>query len=418
LSTPVPPIHVRKLDVESQITSKESKNTKAVSNDSTAEIKKKNDELRDEAKASDKEKTLKMKLKKGLAKKNKYYASLKEHPTGSTESKSDQLKKLEKEAKVEAKKLRQLNQQIEDTLAHRPRRLNKQIITKADNEREKTQRLQNKEDLEEKKAYYAKFKESKTGITMGKSEHMKEAAKRTSDGKTTKPVPALRRTTKSSSYSMQPIRIPTNSLRKAMLLKISSMSSNDINKITPEFYRKLGRKNRVLSSMKRPSLVRKSLINELSNTSANDIKNSFEMSVTNNSNELAGEPRRLGDYEDLMSLSSMERVLKIKRQNLEFGNKNVNIHSQEKRRARSFTGDSKLVTFKIKESRNLASNFSFTDYMNIQDSEDENRRLAKNETGLNKIDLIDNVVIRHLSPETLLNEPNVNAEKEKNKNAR
>jgi len=98
--------HVRRLDVEAQITSKESKNTKAVSNDSSPAIKKKNDELRAEAKASDKEKTLRMKLKKELKSKKKYYASLKEDPVGHIESPSDQLKKTEKEASVLAKKAR------------------------------------------------------------------------------------------------------------------------------------------------------------------------------------------------------------------------------------------------------------------------------------------------------------------------
>ena len=195
---------------------------------------------------------------------------------------------------------------------------------------------------------------------------------------------------------MKPIKTPTNSVRTAMLLKISSLSSSDINKVTPQLHRRLGKKNRVLQSIQRTNLVRKSLINELDSTSTDDvrIKNSFGMSANNGANDLANEPRRLGYYEDLMSLSSMERVLKIRRQNLEFGNRNVNIHSQEKRRARSFTGDSKLVTFRIKSSKS-ASNFSFTDYMDLHNSDYENRRLSKNDTGFKKINLIDNVVIRH-----------------------
>lgn len=140
------------------------------------------------------------------------------------------------------------------------------------------------------------------------------------------------------------------------------------------------------------------------------------MSVNNNATVIANEPRRLGDYEDLMSLSSMERVLKLKPENLMFGNRNVNIHSQEKRRPRNFRGDSKQVTFKVKDSSDLTGNFSFTDYMDIENTDYNDRRLNDNDTGFKKINLINNVIIKHLSPRTLLNEPNVNAEKEKNLN--
>merc|ERR1719498_1343252 len=104
---------------------------------------------------------MKLKLKEEYAAKKAYYASLKEDPTGMIESKSDQLAKLEKEAKLESKKLRELNMQIEDTLKQQARNLNKQIITKEDRDREKAQKKQNNEELEEKKAYYAKFRESR-----------------------------------------------------------------------------------------------------------------------------------------------------------------------------------------------------------------------------------------------------------------
>jgi len=206
LKKPSPKVHNRKLDIESEVTVKETKSV------NSAAIQKKNDELRDEAKHADKEKTIRMKLKKELASKKKYYASLNEDPTGSIESTSDQLNDLAKEAKLNSKKVRNLFDKYEvdiprRSLSKRKLDVEAQITSKESQnnkpvsndssasikkkndelraeakaaDKEKTLRMKLKKELKSKIKYYSSLKEDSTGHVESTTEKLKNESREAS----------------------------------------------------------------------------------------------------------------------------------------------------------------------------------------------------------------------------------------------